>query len=136
MIADRKDVQGSLEQRHQQRQAAMVPAARMLAAAAPIMDGLQRSPEWERYTQLLQGMLDRYAEQRKVAVAKLTDPTVTEDKDVRQLRHGIFLADVTIDTLTFAIRLPAEILKGAEAANQFVKEFEARDDQAADKAKP
>lgn len=128
MIADRKDTADLFQKRHGERQQALLPMARLLAGAAPVMDGLQRTTEWERYVTILQGMLERYQAGKKAAQDKLGDPSIVNDDEVRKLRQGIFIADVSMDTLKFAIELPAAILKGGEEANQFIKDFEKKNE--------
>jgi len=49
-------------------------------------------------------------------------------KRIRKLRQDIFTADVSIDTLKFAIELPAYILQGGEEATQFVSQFEKKNE--------
>lgn len=123
MIADRVDFAASLTKKHGQQQQSMLPMARLLAGAAPVMDSLARSPEWERYCTYLQGVAEQYAARRKVAQEKLCDPSV-DDQQSRKLRLDVFLADATIGAFRFAIELPAAILKGGEEAQKFVTEFE------------
>jgi hypothetical protein len=60
--------------------------------------------------------------------AKLGDPSITKDDDVRKLRQDIFVADVSIDTLAFAIGLPAAILQGREEADKFIRDFEKKNE--------
>lgn len=128
MIADRSDLGATLAKKHSQQQQAMLPMARLLAGAAPVMDKLARTPEWERYCTYLQGVSEQYAARKKVALERLGDPSVIEDKEVRKLRQDIFIANVTVDTLQFAIELPAAIVKGGEEAQQFVNDFEAKNE--------
>ena len=128
MIADRKDVVQSFEKRHAEAGARILPIARLIQGAAVVADGLVRSPEWDRYCTILQGVQEQYAK-RKVAVQqKLGDPSVVKDEDVRKLRQDIFICDVNIDTLKFAIELPAAILQGGEEATKFVEAFEKKND--------
>lgn len=131
MIADRKDFTASLAKRHGEATARIMPIAKLVAGAAPVMDKLKRSDEWTRYCTYLQGMMERFEAQKQVALAKLSDPTITEDKEIRKLRQDIFIADVTITTLKFAIELPAEILKGGDEASQFIAEFEKKNENPA-----
>lgn len=128
MIADRQDFAKVVAQRHTEANQRMLPMARLLAAAAPVADGLQRSPEWERFVTILQGVLNQFATRKQLAMQKLGDPSVTKDEDVRKLRQDIFIADVSVDTLKFAIELPAAILKGGEEADQFIKNFEKKNE--------
>ena len=128
MIADRKDFTATLAKRHGEANARILPMARILAGAAPIMDKLQRSEEWLRYCTYLQGMLERFEQQKAVALQKLSDPFVTEDREVRKLRQDIFIADVTISTLKFSIELPAAILQGGDEASKFIADFEKKNE--------
>ncbi len=127
MSFNRDEVERFVKDKHREKRESFVPVARLLQGAAPVMDKLVRSPEWERYVTSLQGVIERYRAQREAALKKLTDPIITEDKDIRKLRQDIFIADVTMDTLRFAIELPAAILQGSEAATDFVSKFEAKD---------
>lgn len=124
MSFDRKDFDAVIKKRHSEANGRLLPMAQLLAGAAPVMDRLHRTEEWGRYATYLQGYVERYAKQKQVALAKLSDPSVTEDREIRKLRQDIFIADVTMDTLRFAIELPAAILQGGEEAENFIKEWE------------
>jgi hypothetical protein len=124
MIADRKDAIAVLEKRHAAASANIIPMARLIQGAAVVADKLQRTTEWDRYCTYLQGMAEQWKARKAVALQKLGDPAVVKDEDVRKLRQDIFVADVTMDTLKFAIELPAAILQGSEEADNFIKEWE------------
>jgi len=128
MIVDRKDVQQSLTQRHARAQQSMLPMARILAGAAPLMDSLQRTDEWGRYCTYLQGIAENYTKAKQKAHDRLGDPSVLDDAEVRKLRHDIFQANVAIETLRFAIELPAYILKGGKEADEFIVQFEKKNE--------
>jgi hypothetical protein len=128
MIADRKDVSAVLEKRHSEASARIVPMARLIQGAAVVADGLKRTPEWERYCTYLQGIAEQFKVKKAEAQRKLGDPAVTKDDDVRKLRQDIFIADVTMDTLKFAIELPAAILQGGEEADKFIEAFEKKNE--------
>ena len=98
--------------------------ARLLAGAAPVMDKLGRTEEWTRYCTYLQGIAGQFAARKEAAMAKLADPSVTKDEEVRKLRQDVFAAQITIDALTFAIGLPAAIKEGSQQADDFVAAFE------------
>jgi hypothetical protein len=132
MSFERGQVESLLKGKHREMQQSFVPVARLLQGAAPVTDKLVRSSEWDRYVTILQGVIDRYKVQRTTAEKKLADPSITKDEDVRKLRHDIFIADVTMDTLRFAIELPAAILQGSDEATRFATEFETKN---ADSAK-
>jgi hypothetical protein len=128
LIADRKDVAPILEKRHTEANSRILPLAKLIQGAAVIADKLQRTTEWERYCQILQGIVEQYKARKSVAQQKLGDPAVTKDDDVRKLRQDIFIADVTMDTLKFVIELPAYILQGGEEADKFVSTFEKKNE--------
>ena len=128
MIADKKDVVGTLQERHAQAQNRMLPVARILAGAAPIMDKLARTEEWSRYCTYLQGVSERFAGQKQVALAKLGDPTVIDEQQVRKLRQDVFEADVWVNSLKFAVELPSAIVKGGEEAAQMVAKLEKKNE--------
>lgn len=128
MTFERKDFKDSLAVKHSEKQQNILPMARLVAGAAPIMDKLARTEEWVRYCTYLQGISERYAAQKQVAQQRLGDPAITKDEDVRKLRQDIFIADVTIDTLRFAVELPGYILKGGEEADKFVSNFEKKNE--------
>ena len=130
MIVDKKDAVGTLQARHAQAQAQMLPMARILAGEAPLMDGLARSPEWERYCTYLQGIAEQFKARKQVAQERLGDPSITKDEEVRKLRQDIFIADITLQNFAFAIGLPAAIVKGGEEATQFIATFEKKNENA------
>lgn len=131
MSFDRKDFADSLAVRHQRSQQALIPMAQLIAGAAPVMDKLLRTEEWTRYCTYLQGMAEKFAARKRVALEKLGDPSITEDREIRKLRQDIFIADVSMDTLKFAVELPAAILKGGEEADQFIRQFEKKNEATA-----
>ena len=128
MIADRTDFAATLKAKHAERQSAMVPVAQIVQGAAVVADKLQRTPEWARYAEYLQGHRERMEKQKQIALSKLGDPAVMDDQQVRKLRQDIFIADVTMDALRFAIELPAFIMKGGVEADQFIKDFEKKNE--------
>lgn len=136
MSFDRKEFTASLKQVHERKQAAWQPVARLVQGAAVVMDGLVRDEAWGRYATYLQGMMDRFAVQRKLALDKLADPMVSDEKEMRKLKSDIAIADTTIATLKFAIELPVAIIKGGEEAKEFVKKFEEKNENAAGSANP
>ena len=124
MIADRKDVGEVLQKRHAEQRARMLPMARLLAGAAPVMDKLGRTEEWTRYCTYLQGIAGQFAARKEAAMAKLADPSVTKDEEVRKLRQDVFEADVWVKALKMAIELPAAILQGGKEADEFIASME------------
>lgn len=124
MSFDRKEFTASLKEVHERKQAAWQPVARLVQGAAVVMDGLVRDEAWGRYATYLQGVIDRFTEQRKLALEKLADPMVSDEKEMRKLKSDIVIADTTIATLRFAVELPVAIIKGGEEAKEFIKKFE------------
>ena len=131
MIADKKDIQGTLQVRHTEAIRRVLPEARLLAGAAPVMDGLTRSPEWERFCTILQGMAVRFGDRKQAALLKLSDPSIVDDQQVRKLRQDVFEAGVWLTAMQFAIELPAAIVKGGEEATKFIAQFEKPKDETA-----
>lgn len=136
MIADRADFTAAIAKRQGEAGSRILPMARLLAGAAPLMDKLQRTEEWERYCTYLQGIADRFSEQKKVALQKLSDPGITKDEEIRKLRQDIFIADVTISTLKLAVDLPAAILQGKDEADTFIRDHEKKNENTSGSANP
>lgn len=132
MSYDRKDFTEAIREKHAQKQAAMLPVAQIVQGAAVVADNLQRTPEWSRYCTYLQGYADRMQKRKELAQRKLGDPSIVDDQQIRKLRQDIFIADVSMDTLKFAIELPAFILKGGEEADKFVSQFEKKNESPAE----
>lgn len=128
MSFDRKEFTASLKEVHERKQAAWQPVARLVQGAAVVMDGLVRDEAWGRYATYLQGVIDRFTAQRKLALEKLADPMVSDEKEMRKLKSDIVIADTTIATLRFAVELPVAIIKGGEEAKEFVKKFEEKNE--------
>jgi hypothetical protein len=124
MITDRADFKETLQKRHTEQQARLLPMARLLAGAAPVMDKLSRTEEWTRYCTYLQGISEQFAGRKQVALQKLGDPSITKDEDIRKLRQDVFIADISMDTLKLAIELPAAILAGGQEADEFIRGME------------
>lgn len=136
MIADRKDFVGSLKEVHERKQASWQPVARLVQGAAVVMDGLVRDEAWGRYATYVQGVMDRFTAQRQMALAKLADPAVVDEKEMRKLKSDIVIADTTISTLKFAIELPVAVIKGGEEAKEFIRKFEEKKDENPAPSKP
>lgn len=102
--------------------------ARILSGAAPVMDKLQRSEEFARYCTYLQGVMVRYGEAKQAAEQRLGDPSIVDDGQVRKLRQDIFVANIAMETLKFAIELPAHILKGGTEADDFISTYEKKNE--------
>lgn len=98
--------------------------AQLLMGAAPVMDKLARTEEWERYCTYLQGIAERFKKQKAAAQQALEDPGL-KDEEVRKLRIDVFEANVWMNAMQFAVDLPAAILAGREEAEQFIRRFEA-----------
>ena len=130
MIADRKDFTTTLAKRHGEANARILPMARILAGAAPIMDKLQRSDEWVRYCTYLQGVAERYTAARDVARAKMNDPTILAHADLLKLKFDAAEADAMVRAWKLAIELPAAILQGGEEASKFIADFEKKNEAA------
>ena len=130
MIADRTEFAATLKAKHAERQTAMVPVAQLVQGAAVVADKLLRTPEWTRYAEYLQGYRTRMAKQKQLALDKLGDPSIVDDLQIRKLRQDIFIADVSMDAMLFAIELPAFIRKGGVEADQFIKDFERKNETA------
>lgn len=130
MSYDRKEFSASLKDVHERKQAAWQPVARLVQGAAVVMDGLVRDEAWGRYATYLQGVMDRFTVQRKLALDKLADPMVSDEKEMRKLKSDIAIADTTISTLKFAMELPVAIINGGEEAKEFVKKFEDKNETA------
>ena len=128
MIADKKDAEALFAKRHVDAGSRVLPMAELIKGAAPVMDGLQRSPEWERYCTYLQGMAEKFEARKKVAQERLGDPSVVNDEQVRKLRQDIFVADISKGAFAFCIALPAAILKGNEEAEQLISRFEKKNE--------
>lgn len=130
MSFDRKDFTSSLKEVHERKQAAWQPVARLVQGAAVVMDGLVRDEAWGRYATYVQGMIERFTVQRQMALTKLADPAVVDEKEMRKLKSDIVIADTTISTLKFAIELPVAVIKGGEEAKEFIKKFEDKNEAA------
>lgn len=128
MSYDRKDLAASLSARHAEKQSALLPIAQIVKGAAVLSDNLQRTPEWSRYAEYLQGYRERMAKQKELALAKLGDPGIVDDLQIRKLRQDVFIADISMDTLKFAIELPAYILQGGEEADKFIAQLEKKNE--------
>jgi hypothetical protein len=128
MITDRKEFSETLQKRHTEQQARLLPMARLLAGAAPVMDKLSRTEEWTRYCTYLQGISEQFAGRKQAAMLKLADPTVNKDEDVRKLRQDVFEADVWIRALKMSIELPAAILEGGKEADEFIRSMEKKNE--------
>lgn len=128
MTFDRKDFVGSLQEQHAKRQSALVPAAELVRGAAVIMDKLPRTPEWQRYCELLQGASAKFAKQKQLAQEKLEDPSVVGDDEVRKLRTAVFEANCWLAALRFSIELPAYLIKGGQEAEEFIKSMEKKNE--------
>lgn len=130
MTYDRREFTDSLKVAHERKQAAWQPVAKLVQGAAVVMDGLVRDEAWGRYATYVQGMIERFTEQRQLALSKLADPAVTDDKEMRKLKSDIVIADTTIATLKFAIELPVVVIKGGDEAKEFIKKFEEKNETA------
>lgn len=128
MIADRRDFTESVAQKHTKAQQNMLPMARIIAGAAPVTDKLVRSEEWGRYVTYLQGITNRMAEARDAARDRMNAPAVLAHTDLLKLKFDAAEADAMVRAWTMAIELPAWILKGGAEADEFVKNYEKKNE--------
>lgn len=117
------------DKRHE-REAQMLPMARVLAGAAPLMDRMTRSDDWNRYLSYLQGYLERLTAQKGLAAAKLADPAQWNTENLLKLKSDILIAQAGLDWLNLAISLPKAIMEGAEKAESLIADFESKRESA------
>lgn len=123
MIADRQDVAAPLKLRHQQKIAEVIPLAKILAGAAPVMHELQVDERWTKYQQIVQGLIERWKQQREVAKERLGMSGLA-DAELRKLNTDVLSANAAISAWELALKLPRAIADGGEEATRFVEEFE------------
>lgn len=128
MIADRSDFKDVIARRHGEATSRIMPMARLLAGAAPLLDKLGRTPEWERYCTYLRGVSEQFAARKQAALQRLGDPAIIRDEEVRKLRQDVFEADVWVSALRFAVELPAAIVQGGAEAEKFIAEFQKKNE--------
>lgn len=126
MTYDRDDYKATQAERKHERQAEMLPMARILAGAAPVMDRVTKSEDWNRYLSYLQGFLERLTRQRDMASAKLADPAIWNTEHLLKLKSDILMAQTGIDWLNLSISLPKAIMEGADGANALISDFEGK----------
>lgn len=135
MIADRDDFAASVKDRKQERNVSMLPMARMLAGAAPVMEALTKDANWNRYLTMLQGVAERASAQAESAARKLTDPALWKHEEMLKLKADVLVGEAIVQTLQLAIGLPKAIMEGAGDAQTIINEFEAKR-EAAGQPKP
>jgi hypothetical protein len=126
VIADKTDFTATLAQRHDRKQAEIMPLIKLVAGAAPIMDKLVVDEKWTRYQSYLQGLIEQWTKQRDAAQSKLGIPLKTEE--LQKLNADVISANASIAAWELAIQLPAAIVQGAEHARKTIAEFEKRHD--------
>lgn len=132
MSFDRQDYKASQADKTHERNAQMLPMARILAGAAPIMDRMTNSEDWNRYLSYLQGFMERLTKQREIALSKLADPALWNTESLLKLKSDILVANTGIEWLNLAISLPKAIMEGAEKANSLIADFESKRETASD----
>ncbi len=135
MAFDRSEFAATVAEKQHERNAQMLPMARILTGAAPIMERVTKSEDWNRYLTFLQGFLERLTKQKDIATAKLADPAVWNTEDLLKLKSDILIAQTGMDWLNLAISLPKAIMEGADNATTLIAQFEAKN-EAAGKAQP
>ena len=124
MSFDRSDYKATQADKKHERQAEMLPMARIIAGAAPAIGSLTQHDDWNRYLGYLQGFLERLTKQRDIAIAKQNDPSVWEHKDLLKLKADVLVAEAGIEWLGLAISLPNAIIEGAGVAQELITKFE------------
>jgi hypothetical protein len=120
MSFDRKDFQSSAKDHQIERAEKMIPVARLIAGAVPVMTDLTQNESWNRYLTILQGFIERWTQARETARNKLSDPAIWIAEDLIKLKADILVAQATIDALQTAMQLPNLILGGGTAAEEFI----------------
>lgn len=124
MIADRNDYAATLTQRHDRKQAEMMPLIKLVAGAAPVMQKLVADENWGRYLGYLQGLVEEWKKQRDSAKDKLG--MMLRAEELQKLNADVLQANASIAAWELAIQLPAAIVQGAEHARKTIAEFEKR----------
>lgn len=93
------------------------PMLYQLATAAPRMETLTRSDEWNRYLQYLQAQVDLAKRGEQASIKNLVDPAITDTNEIMRLKiaHAAFAA--RRQAFEEAMELPKQLIDaGAEAA--------------------
>lgn len=122
MTYDRTDFAQSTKVRDIKRAQEMMPVARLIAGAQPVMNALTQDAHWNRYLTILQGFIERWKVSREAAQQRLSDPTIWETVDLLKLKSDVLIASATIEALDIAIQLPKLILEGGNAAEEFIQQ--------------
>jgi hypothetical protein len=120
MSFDRKDFAQSTKTHQIKRAEEMMPVARLIAGAVPVMTDLTQNESWNRYLTILQGFIERWTQARETARNKLSDPAIWLAEDLIKLKSDILVAQATIDALQTAMQLPKLILDGGTSAEDFI----------------
>ena len=126
MTFDRSEFKATVEESSRRKQVEFLPMAKIIASAAPVMQGVTGDQNWDRYLSYLQGFIDRTQNQVTIAQSKMNDPGVWEHKDLLKLKADILVGEAMVQALTLAITLPKAIMEGSAEANKLIDDFEKR----------
>lgn len=128
MDADRSDVTALRARRQEQKTREQLPAMRMLAAAAPVMDKLMtESDAWNRYLGMLQAQVERITKLRDFAKTRLADPGIWDPMALTKLKADVLQAEAMLGVLQFVMELPKALMEDGARAQQVVSQFEEKD---------
>lgn len=107
-----------------QKVAAAKPMLHQLAVAAPRMETLTQSAEWNRYLQHLQAQVDIAKRGIEACVNGLTDPNITDPNEIFRLKitHAAFVARK--QAFDEAMELPKQLIEAGDAAAKILAEID------------
>ncbi len=124
MTYDRDDFQRLSEKKQHDAVVREIGTLRQIQTAAPDMQVLTNSDEWNRYLSYLQEQLARIKAAREAAAVRQLSPMLWDAAQLTKVKSELLVSDAIIETFYFCMRLPKAILDDNEQVSKIIKQFE------------
>ena len=100
------------------------PLLHQLIAAAPSMETLTQSDEWNRYLTYLQTQILQAQKLQQTCITVLSDPNVTNHEDILKAKIAHASALSAEKAFTDAINIPKQIVDSGKSAEELLKQVD------------
>ena len=107
------------------REQEFMPLIKMVHGASVVMQSLMtESNAWNRYLEILQGVMGRLNEEKIHAGNQLAGPDNWDTSELTKLKSNVCVLDGQIQILQDAMKLPKALIDGSTHTQEMINDFE------------